>query len=66
VVKRLRWSLTAFYAGRQMPTCGQFGQGAFEANGTPSPAPEPSGLALACVAAAGAAGYAGRLPRRRK
>jgi hypothetical protein len=41
-------------------------QGAFEVNGTPSPAPEPSGLALAWVAAATVAGYAGRPPRRRK
>jgi LPXTG-motif cell wall-anchored protein len=38
-------------------------QGAFEVNGTPSPAPEPSGLALAGVGLAGAAGY---LWRRRK
>jgi hypothetical protein len=39
-------------------------QGAFEVNGTPSPVPEPSGLALAGVGVAGLLGYAWR--RRRK
>jgi LPXTG-motif cell wall-anchored protein len=39
-------------------------QGAFEVNGTPSPAPEPSALALAGVGLVGAAGYVWR--RRRK
>jgi hypothetical protein len=35
-------------------------QGAFEVNGTPSPAPEPSALALAGVGLVGAAGFAWR------
>jgi hypothetical protein len=35
-------------------------QGAFEVNGTPSPVPEPSGLALAGVGLAGVTGYAWR------
>ena len=41
-----------------------FPQGAFEVNGTPSPAPEPSSIALAGVGLVGVAGYAWR--RRRK
>jgi hypothetical protein len=39
-------------------------QGAFEVNGTPAPAPEPSGLALAGVGLVGLVGYA--LRGRRK
>jgi hypothetical protein len=35
-------------------------QGAFEVNGTPSPVPGPSGLALAVVGLVGMAGYAWR------
>jgi hypothetical protein len=41
-------------------------QGAYAVNGTPSPAPEPSALALAGVGLVGLAGYAWRLPRRQK
>jgi hypothetical protein len=42
----------------------QQNQGAFEVNGTPSPVPEPSDLALAGVGAVGLLGFAWR--RRRK
>jgi MYXO-CTERM domain-containing protein len=41
-----------------------FPRGAFDVNGTPSPAPEPSSIALAGVGLVGVAGYAWR--RRRK
>jgi hypothetical protein len=39
-------------------------QTAFEVNGTPSPAPEPSGLALAGVGLAGMVGFAWRKRRQ--